>query len=322
MNWGHNTYFPGNRCCVPNVSQPVPQPKPSPHVLRSGIEPYLIVSQRESAGPKQARLFLKITLVDAFMSIVIEYLILKNMGALILNITSTDRTIAERWRKAFQKEGWLVVIDAACYPGEENRVKRAEVALIEISSPGCRNLEELKSILQARQPVSTLVFGDPQKISNSQIAAFLDAGADDFIYKNLDERILVAKLKAHMRRIMPAIAETCAKLATSSGDIEIDRGRRAVKIETNPGKYTELLNLTQKELDILAMLIAQERQIVSRESMLEKLWGEGADSVYSECIDKHIESLRKKLGLYGRRIKTVYGSGYLFTENGTTRHGQ
>lgn len=237
------------------------------------------------------------------------------MGSLFFQIISADRTITCRWQKAFQKEGWPAAVDESCYHGEEPRVKSAEICLIEISSPGCRNQEELKAILKARQPVSALVFGDAQKVSNSQIAAFLDAGADDFVYKNLDERILVAKLKAHMRRIMPAITEAVAKVASSSGDIKIDRSRRAVKIETRPGKYTELLNLTLKEFDILSLLVDHERRVITRETMLEVLWGECAGTVYSECIDKHIESLRKKLGRYGKRIKTVYGSGYMFTES-------
>ena len=64
------------------------------------------------------------------------------------------------------------------------------------------------------------------------------------------------------------------------------------------------------------MLVDQEKRVVSRESMLEKLWGDCAGDVYSDCINKHVESLRKKLGLYGRKVKTVYGSGYMFTGGG------
>ncbi len=239
------------------------------------------------------------------------------MGALTFHIISNDRTISGRWLNAFQKEGWPVTTADCCPAGEANCVKRAEFDLVEIGSPDCRVQEDLRSILKTRQPVSIIVFGDPQKISNRQIAAFLEAGADDFVYKNLDERILVAKLKAHMRRIMPQIAEKAARLASSCGDIEIDRDRRAVKIAARTGKDTELTNLTVKEFDILSMLVRHERTVLTRERILEKLWGDGGDGVYSECIDKHIESLRRKLGAYGKRIKTVYGAGYMFTGNDT-----
>lgn len=201
-----------------------------------------------------------------------------------------------------------------CPPGEK-RHDRTELVLIEIGVPGCGNPEDLKSILQERRPVSTLVFGDPQKVTNGQIAAFLEAGADDFVYKNLDERVLVAKLKAHTRRLLPVITEAAAKCVSTCGDVEIDSCRRTVRLGYARGKRTELSNLTQKEFEILTVLVGNEKHVVTRAAMLEKLWGEGAADVYSECIDKHVESLRRKLGSYGKRIKTVYGSGYMFTVN-------
>lgn len=217
-----------------------------------------------------------------------------------------------RWQAAFRNEGWE---SAACdrLPPFCAKAFCVEIDLVEVGTPLCKTPKDLQEAVKTRKPAAILAFAATESVSNAQTAKFLDAGADDFIFKNLDERILVAKLKAHIRRLTPAGSSTVFMLASSSGEIEIDCGRRAVKIAARPGKRTELSNLTQKEFDILAMLIAQERRIVSRQSMLEKLWGEDADSVYAACIDKHIESLRRKLGLYGKRIKTVYGSGYMFT---------
>lgn len=208
-----------------------------------------------------------------------------------------------------------MIVSENRHPGENNEVKRATLALVEIGGPDCRDPDDLKAMIKSLVPVSTLVFGDPQKVSNNQIAAFLEAGADDFVYKNIDERILVAKLKAHMRRLKPAIIEAAGKLSSSCRSVEIDHNRRTVKMKTHAGKRTELSNLTQKEFDILSLLIAEERRVVTRESILEKLWGNDAVDVYSECIDKHIESLRKKMGKCGAKIKTIYGSGYMFTGN-------
>lgn len=236
------------------------------------------------------------------------------MTSLTFYIISADTGIATRWRKAFQKEGWNVASEDSCNPAGKATSGGAELDLIEIGSPHYETPEELRNAIKARHPVSLLTFGD-QKTSNTRITAFLEAGADDFIYKNIDERVLVAKLKAHIRRIMPVIAEAAAKCVSSSGGIEIDSCRRAVKIEAKSGKHTELSNLTQKEFDILAILVGNEKRVVTREAMLEKLWGCDAANVYSECVDKHVESLRRKLGLYGKKIKTIYGAGYMFTEN-------
>ncbi|MDO8804093.1 MAG: response regulator transcription factor [Elusimicrobiota bacterium] len=236
------------------------------------------------------------------------------MNDLIFCITTPDQTVINRWQSAFKHEGWEVnacdslnapCADAGC----------AEVYLVEVGTPLCKTPEDLQEIIKTRKPVAVLAFAAAENISNPQIARFLEAGADDFVFKNLDERILVAKLKAHIRRLTPAIAQTMSKLASSSGNMEIDRGRRSVRIEAAPGKYTELTNLTQKEFEILSVLVGSEKRVVSRESILEKLWGKGAADVNPECVDKHIESLRKKLGPCGKSIKTVYGSGYMFTES-------
>jgi DNA-binding response OmpR family regulator len=235
------------------------------------------------------------------------------MTAPIFRIISDDKVIVARWQKALQKEGWTVTTSGLCHevPPASNA---PGIYLIEIGPAACNAPEDLKKLQGPGKSLSTFVFGDAQKITNRQIAAFLEGGADDFVYKNLDERVLMAKLKAHIRRIMPAIKEASQRCASGSGDIKRDSKQRSVRIESGHGKYTELLNLTQKELDILTLLLGHEKQVVTREAMLEKLWGDKAADVYSECVDKHIESLRRKLGLYGKRIRTVYGTGYMFTD--------
>jgi len=234
----------------------------------------------------------------------------------IFHLISPDRIISRRWQEAFRKESWKVLIELSCADLGPKRAGLAEIYLIEAGCPDCRGPEDLMAFLKARRPVAALVFGDAQKISNREIAAFLETGADDFVYKNIDERVLVAKIKAHIRRIMPAITEAATKLASSCRSVEIDRTRRAVKVTTGAGRYTELSNLTPKEFDILSLLVTHERDVVTRERILEKIWGSDAVDVYSECIDKHVESLRRKLGKCGKRIRTVYGSGYMFTGKG------
>lgn len=239
------------------------------------------------------------------------------MDELIFCIATPDRAIMNRWQSAFRKAGW----DSRSCDSLTTRCDcsaHAEMDLIEVCTQFCKTPEDLRAAIKMRKPVATLAFAEAGSVSNSQIAMFLECGADDFIYKGTDERVLVAKLKAHLRRLAPVISEASEKLASSDGEIEIDRSKRAVKIAGKAGKRTELSNLTQKELDILTMLVGNEQKVVSRERMLEKLWGNSATEVYSECIDKHIESLRRKLGMFGKKIRTVYGSGYMFL--GTGKH--
>ncbi len=234
------------------------------------------------------------------------------MSEFTFRITTLDQTVLNRWQDAFKKEGWKACT-FDCVDTLSASAGHIELDLVEIGTPLCRTPEDLQQLVKKRKPAAVLAFAAPQNISNTQIIKFLESGADDFIFSNMDERVLVAKLKAYVRRLMPTISAKISRLASASGNIKIDHDRRTVKIGTKPGKSTELSNLTQKELEILSMLVCHEKRVVSREVILDKLWGNDATEVYSECIDKHIESLRKKLGLHGKRIKTIYGSGYMFT---------
>lgn len=239
------------------------------------------------------------------------------MDELIVCIATTDQTVLDRWQFAFRQQGWQThpyVLDgngngrpAQCRP---------ELDLVEVGTPACKTPEDLKHLIKKLKPLAMLVFAAPQSLSNSQIAGFLECGADDFVFKNLDERILVAKLKAHIRRLDKSAFPQAPRVISRCGDIEIDRSKRVVKIKAKPGKCTELADLTQKEFDILSLLVGNEKRVVSRESMLERLWGNNATEVYSECVDKHIESLRRKLGFFGKKIRTIYGTGYMFCGGG------
>lgn len=225
------------------------------------------------------------------------------------HVITHDRTVLSRWRFAFKREGWEFQDEA---PACLHSVEHADIYLVEVGGRACRNPEELQKLIASRKPAATLIFAPGNAVTNQQIVSFLESGADDFFFSDTDERVVVAKLKAYLRRMAPAISTALTKLESSSGDILIDRDRRAVRIKVYSGKYTELSTLTQKELGILSMLVGNEKRAVSRESMLEYLWGDAASRVYSDCINKHIETLRKKLGPFGKRIKTVYGSGYMF----------
>lgn len=203
-------------------------------------------------------------------------------------------------------------MDSANPAAPFNNACCAELDLIEVGDQICKTPEELRDIIRARHPAATLAFSPRENISDSQIVKFLESGADDFVFSDADERVVVAKLKAYLRRLAPVIFTAVSRLESSRKEIMIDRSTRSVKIQVMPGKYTELHNLTQKEMAILALLVGNEKMPVSRESMLERLWGEDATEVYSNCINKHIETLRRKLGPHGKRIKTIYGSGYMF----------
>ena len=85
-----------------------------------------------------------------------------------------------------------------------------------------------------------------------------------------------------------------------------------MRLRPGAGKDKILTDLTPKEFDIFFALLCNEGQVVSRKCLMEEIWREKSGHTNVETIDKHVESLRHKLGACGRNIKTVYGTGYAY----------
>jgi DNA-binding response OmpR family regulator len=185
------------------------------------------------------------------------------------------------------------------------------LALLEISPADAANPEKLLKPFTGLPGMLTVVFGASDKITPSQVARMIDLSADDFIPKNIDERILRSKLKAYLRRAMPSPNCARTEIRSKNGEVQIDKAKRLVRLYPGGGKEKQFNSLTPKEFEILYLLLSLEEQIVSRELLLNHIWGEKAAAVNSETVDKHVESLRKKLGPFGRQIQTVYGAGYV-----------
>lgn len=122
----------------------------------------------------------------------------------------------------------------------------------------------------------------------------LEAGADDYLVKPFGSAELVARLKALLRRTTGK-----RRLKTGALELDLDEGRaRLAGAE---------LELTRREFDLLARLMAHAGRVFSRQELLDEVWG--IDFVGTErTVDQHVAQLRAQLG--GERIETVRGRGY------------
>jgi DNA-binding response OmpR family regulator len=134
----------------------------------------------------------------------------------------------------------------------------------------------------------------------------LEIGADDYMTKPFSIRELLARIKAHLRR------EKREKKTTpevySFGDVEIDFTHFKVK------RKDKELDLTSLEIDILKYFIAHREEVVTREALLDKIWGYEKYPT-TRTIDNHILKLRKKIEgdpSHPKYILSVYGEGYRF----------
>jgi phosphate regulon transcriptional regulator PhoB len=131
----------------------------------------------------------------------------------------------------------------------------------------------------------------------------LEMGADDYVAKPFSPKELVARVRAVLRRARPG--ETARSLTV--GGVSLDVARHAVTVGGVP------VELTPKEFDLLHALLDAAGRVLSREHLLNRVWGYArADEIESRTVDVHIRRLRAKLGAEERRIATVKGVGYRF----------
>ena len=133
----------------------------------------------------------------------------------------------------------------------------------------------------------------------------LELGADDFITKPIEPRVLLARLRAHLRR--GQVDRPDSPLAF--GRLRIDLQERQVELDGAP------VTLTTAEFDLLVLLASNAGRIMDRDALLRSLRRIGFDGL-DRSIDTRISRLRRKLGDTGSepgRIKTVRGQGYLFS---------
>lgn len=137
------------------------------------------------------------------------------------------------------------------------------------------------------------------KVSEKDKLEGFGLGADDYITKPFSIKELVARVKAVLRRAKGKKDTKVFKF----GGLEVDTERVKVTVE---GKE---IKLTPSEFSILRFLLENYGKPVSRERIIEEVWGFDRDST-DRTVDVHIKHLRDKLGEYGRFIKTVRGFGY------------
>ncbi|MFA6435309.1 MAG: response regulator transcription factor [Elusimicrobiales bacterium] len=227
-------------------------------------------------------------------------------------LITPDRDIADKWYRLFSRERLNVKPLPDLSAAKKIPQDIWGLAFVEFGAGGFAAPRDLQTFLNGRKNISVIVFGKPGKTSNSDISGFLENGADDFITSDIDEKVLFSKTKAHIRRLLPSLNLARTVVTSADGDIEIDNVKRTVRLGLASGNEKTLHDFTPKEFGIFAVLLSNEEHIVSRESLMEDLWKEKSGEVNLETIDKHVGTLRRKLGAYGKSIKTIYGTGYSF----------
>lgn len=148
-----------------------------------------------------------------------------------------------------------------------------------------------------------IIFITAKDTENDTVTGF-NLGADDYISKPFSLREVIARVKAVLRRTATSDMEKVPEqLSYQSLVIDITKNKVSIDGEEVP--------LTKKEFEILFLLLQNKGRVFSREDILSRIW---SDEVYvlDRTIDVNITRLRKKIGIYGKRIVTRLGYGYCF----------
>lgn len=179
-----------------------------------------------------------------------------------------------------------------------------DLIILDIMLPGKNGLEVCRELRQKNIGIPIIMLTAKGEEIDKVVG--LEIGADDYITKPFSVRELLARLKAHLRRADREV-NTLASIF-SFNDVEIDFAHYKAR---RKGKE---LDFTSTEMDILKYLIAHRGEVVTRDDMLDKIWGYESYPT-TRTIDNHILKLRKKIEddpAHPHYILSVYGGGYRF----------
>lgn len=205
------------------------------------------------------------------------------------------------------KEGYQVDMARS---GEEALAKarrsHPDLMVLDLMLPGIDGLEVCRELKADRSTAGIPIIMLTAKTEDSDIVAALELGADDYVTKPFSPSVLVARIRAGLRRRKERTAPEVDRLV-SLDDLIVDPVRHEVKLGA------QVLDLTATEFAILYLLARRPGWVFTRSQIIEQI--KGSDYPVTErSVDVHIVGLRKKLGAAGLRIETVRGVGYRFKE--------
>lgn len=174
-----------------------------------------------------------------------------------------------------------------------------DLVLLDIMLPGMDGLSILRTLRENPRTAKIPVILLTAKTAEYDRVRGLDDGADDYLCKPFGVMELISRIKAVLRRTSPISTTDSISL----GDITLDTARHTVESDGRP------VILTLKEFDLLHYLMRNANIVLSREQIMESVWGFGFEGE-SRTVDMHIKTLRQKLGAPSAQIQTVRGVGY------------
>ena len=222
-----------------------------------------------------------------------QILIIEDEPAIAELVALTIRELDANIEKTFSAEQAIFLLQNKSY----------DLILADWMLPGLQGIDLVKAV-KSKNP-EQLILMITAKADSDSIVMGLEAGADDYVSKPFDPRILAARVKNLLRRKQ---TEAQAQVLGSTEVFELDGlkfdyGRVEVTLKQNP------IHLTPSEFKLLGFLLKSQGRVLTRDQLIDLIQGEDV-TVTGRTIDTHIFALRKKLLEWSEHIETIRGVGY------------
>lgn len=225
-------------------------------------------------------------------------------------VVEDEHDLQELLRFNLAREGY----DTLCADSGEQalrllREEPVDLILLDLMLPGVDGLEICRRI-KAKPAIANIpVIMVTAKGEESDVVSGLELGADDYVIKPFSPRVLLARVKAVLRRQQGEEAEAAAdQNLIVRDDLVINPDRHESMLDGRP------LELTATEFRLLSLLARRPGRVFTRQQIIEAIHG-GHSAVTDRSVDVQVVSLRRKLDDDGQRIQTVRGVGYRFRES-------
>jgi DNA-binding response OmpR family regulator len=216
-------------------------------------------------------------------------------------VVEDDTSIADLLDMVLRQAGYRVIQAGTGEAGlSAIERERPKLAILDVGLPG--NMDGLDLCRAIRAKFDTPVLFLTARDGEIDRVLGLEMGADDYVTKPFSPRELVARVKAILRRMEPAAPKETRPETLVAGEVEVDMARREARVNG------EIIGLATREFDLLAHFAGNQGLVLSRQQLLDSVWGVGW---YGDerTVDVHVRQLRKKLG-DSFPLKTVFGVGY------------
>ena len=220
-------------------------------------------------------------------------------------LVEDEDTITVPLTEALDREGFRTEVAGTVADGLELvRAHHPDLVLLDVMLPDGSGFDLLREL---RTDGSVPVIMLTARGDEVDRVAGLELGADDYVVKPFSARELVARIRAVLRRTS-LVAAPAVHEHLSVGGVELDSAARTAMLDGEP------LELTRKEFDLLALLMAQAGSVVTRERLIDEVWDVNWFGS-TKTLDVHVSGLRRKLGddpAAPRYLHTVRGVGFRF----------